>query len=274
MAAAAQAAASREAAARKKAAQSQNMWQVAQQAEAEGDVQVAARMYRRIATRQPPTDLNKAASARLGAIRAEALERFESLASDLTGQKESDESDQDSQGNEPRRPAALKRVQTNPKVVRDAFKKMDDLATEFAGVVTVEEELVDRIEKLRKEPRYAKILLEPDAAELVRFGRDYEEKGHLCCAMLVYEEAAAMTPAPSAEWAKTRFKEMQADSGLVAAAQECRRLQWCHAYFQRAQAIMPYRKEKAIEYFARICELAPAESPVHQASREHLAKLR
>jgi hypothetical protein len=274
LAAAAQAAASREAAARKKAAASQNMWAIAQEAEASGDLQVASRLYGRLAARRPVSSINEQAAERLGAIRNEAIAKLDALEEDLTGARKESEKDDSQAQKPPGLPKALKRVQTDERVVLDAFKAMDELIKEYAGVVTVESALTERIDRLRKQDRYAAILQEPDARELCKFGRDYEAKGELCCALLVYEEAAALAPAPSATWAKERFEEMRQDDAIVAAARACKQLQWCHAYFERAEAILPHAKDTAIKYFTQICEIAPADTEVHQAARAHLAKLR
>ena len=66
---------------------------------------------------------------------------------------------------------------------------------------------------------------------------------------------------------------MKKDEGIVDAARECRQLQWCHSHYERAEMILPNAKETAVKYFTQICEIAPVDTPIHQAARAQLAKL-
>jgi hypothetical protein len=263
------------------------MWAVAQEAEAAGDLPVAARLYRRLVGRRPVSNLNKQANERLEVIERDALTKLDAIVADLKGGEQQsvkapggDDQDRDRPSRAISRaavdsspPAALKQRQTDPRAVTAAFQAMDELAKEYAGVVNVDKVLTQRINRLRQQEYYAAILNEPGAAELHKFGRLYENKGELCCAYLVYEEAAALAPAPSAKLAKRRFEEMKKDEGVVEAARACRQLQSCHAYYERAEAMLPSAKETAIKYFIQICQIAPADTEVHQAARAQLARL-
>jgi hypothetical protein len=262
MAAAAQAAAQREAALRRRAVANAKLWEVAQAADKEGDLPAASRIYQRLALRRPATDVTKPAQERLAEIQAAAdvkLKALEDQLAELRGGRGS---------------GALQRVDLDAEKVTQVFSDLDALALEYAGVATVDSKIEAKQTQLRKVPQFAAILQEPTAAELWAMGSRYEKQQQACCAMQVYEQAAALLPAPSAKLAGKRLRELETDEAVVASARRCRTLQLCHENFEQATALKTARPERAREILVKIVEVAPPETSIHRAAREQLAMLK
>ena len=114
-------------------------------------------------------------------------------------------------------PTGLQLAKLDAAAVTSTFELLDALALEFAGVVTVEDKIEPRIKRLRKDAKFAEILQEPAAAALWKLGQEYEAKSEACCALLVYEQAAAQLArslGPTGE----RLTMLQADKAVVAAS--------------------------------------------------------
>lgn len=260
--AAAQAAAAKEAALRRRAESNQKLWEAAQKAEQEGDVAAATRLYRTLALRRPVSPINKSAQDRLTQIQSVPLEKLKAIEDQLAQLKPQNDT-----------PFRFADVPLDGEQVTKLFDQLDELAIEYAGVATVENRIDERRKHLRNDRKFAEILQEPPAAELWKIGQELERKQQACCALLVYEQAAALGPAPSAKLAKERMAKLEQDQAVVAAGKLCRVLQSCHEDFQRGESLRSTNPAKAREYFAQILERAPADTPVHRAAREQIASL-
>jgi hypothetical protein len=258
---AARSAADREASIRRKAKTAQALWAAANEAEQQGDTPVAARIYHRLSLLRPKSQITAQARSCFSSIQADALARLDELDSRLERRVEEGDA-----------PKALKPRVAKADIV-DVFDELDALSLEYAGAPAIREAIDERISRLRSTPKYAAVLQEPGAGELLRLAQDLEAKRHLCCAFIVYEQAAELSPAPSGKKARERIDELKTDKELIAATNECRALQWCHANFDRAKAIKEVAPHTARDYFRRIVELSPSETPIHLAAREQLASL-
>lgn len=261
MAAAARLAAQREAALRRRAASDQKQMQFAQEAEQDGDLPTASRLYQRLALRKPPTAISKSAQEKLANIQADAFVRLDALVDELKETKQPDGT-------------AFRAVTLNAEKVTDVFDRLDALQLEYAGVATVESRIEEKIKNLRLDRKYAAVLQEPAAAELWAMGQDYEKQQQACCAVLVYEQAVSLVPAPSANLARARLTVLSKDATVIQTVKQCRVLQLCHAKFREAEKVKASNPDKAREQLARILELAPADTQIHKAAREQIAMLR
>ncbi len=262
-AAAIQAAKKREAALAKALTTGRTLWQLAQDADKEGDLRLASRLYQRLALTRPMTTFNGNAQRRLRDIQAVATEKLQGLGDELTNLKipKSD-------------PTGLALAKIDAAAVERTFERLDALALEYAGVVTVEDKIGDRIKRLRKDQKFAEILQEPTAADLWKLGQEYETKGEACCALFVYEQGAAQAPAPSARLARQRLTELKANPTVVAAAERCQLLQRCHETYRKAQVAIDANPDRAREYLREIVESAPSDSKIYQEARMQIAMLK
>jgi hypothetical protein len=117
------------------------------------------------------------------------------------------------------------------------------------------------------------VLNEKPAADLLAQAQQQEQDDERCCAYWTYEEAAKLTPAPSAIAAAGRFEAMKKDPEIVAEAEECRVLQECHQTFHTAELLEKSLPEKAETLFKDILAKSPRDSEVHRCAKEELAKL-
>jgi hypothetical protein len=235
--------------------------EIAQVAESKGDLQAAAALYQRLALRRPPHSASKMAQESLKAIQSDALAKL------AAGETQLAELNASPNG-------ALRSVDLDAAQVTQVFEQFDQIALEYAGVPSVDNKIADRINKLRREARYARILNEPAAAELWAIGKELEQKGEACCAFVVYEQAGAFYPAPSAALAKSRLAKLASDAAVVESVRLCRELQVCHENYAKAQEIQIISPKKARDYYVSIVEIAPPDTSVHIAAREQLALLR
>jgi hypothetical protein len=262
-AAAIQAAVRREAALAKAITTGNTLWQLAQDADKEGDLRVASRFYQRLALTRPQTAFNGKAQGRLREIQRAAAAKLQALDDELANLKlpKSD-------------PTGLQLAKLDAAAVASTFELLDALALEYAGVVTVEDKIEARIKRLRKDAKFAEILQEPAAAELWMLGQEFEAKSEACCALLVYEQAAEQAPAPSARLARERLMTLQADAAVVAAARQCQVLQQCHETYRRAQIALKANPDRAREYLRDIVESAPPDSTIYREARMQIAMLK
>jgi hypothetical protein len=274
---AARAAALQEEGLRRRMARNQNLWNVAQQAEQDSDLRVAARLYQRVALSRPRTEVTVAAQQRLAQIQAAAQTRFDVVENQLDSLTGRGSTNSDSQNV----PSALKRIPSASQIVNidtgevtRLFAELDKLILEYAGVDSIEVRLKERADRLRRHKLFAAALQEPAASQLWKLGQEHEQQQKLCCAFLAYEQAANLAPAPSGEKAKVRVRELQASNkSIVAEADQCKNLQLCHEKYRRAMALKQTLPESARKYLAEILELAAPDTSVHQAAREQIAML-
>jgi hypothetical protein len=248
---------------RRKLVRNQNLWYIAQQAEQGGDMTVAARVYQRLALSRPRTEVTVSAQQRLNYIQSDAQSKLQALEDQLnlvSGRSNV--------------PSALKRVDVDSEQVIRIFAELDKLALEYAGATSIQNKIQERVDQLRKQKQFAAILQEPVASELWKVGQKHEAQQKLCCAFLAYEQAVYLAPAPSAEQAKARLKQLQADDAVVASAQQCKNLQMCHEKYRRAQVIKTTLPDRARTYFSEILEIAPPDTSIHKAAREQIASLK
>jgi hypothetical protein len=239
----------------------QKKWAMAQKADSEGDLRTASQLYMKLALRRSPHTAG--AKQRLAQIQSAAGSKWKALEGQLT---------QISGREAP--VSSLHPVGLDAEQVTQVFAEMDKLAEEYAGVATVDNQIEQRLKKLRKDPQYAAVLQEPAAADLWSLAQEYEASQQACCAVVVYEQAAAMKPAPSAERAKARLAVLQADPEVVAATKRCRDLQLCHEHFRRAELIKSHLPDQARDYYSKILAVAPTDTPIYQAAREQIAMLK
>jgi len=225
-------------------------------------LRLASRLYQRLALMRPQTAFNGGAQRRLREIQKAAAAKLQALDDELANLKlpKSD-------------PTGLQLAKLDAVAVASTFELLDALGLEYAGVVTVEEKITERIKRLRKDAKFAEILQEPTAAELWKLGQEYETKDEPCCALLTYQQAAAQAPAPSARLARERLAVLQADKGVVAAAELCQLLQRCHETYRKAQVAIKANPERARQYLREIIEAAPSDSTIYREARMQIAAL-
>ena len=89
----------------------------------------------------------------------------------------------------------------------------------------------------------------------------------------VYEEAAKLSPAPSAAKARGRLEALKKDPTAVQAAESCRKLVWCHGTFEKAKRLASRKPQEARQLLVQILEKAPVDSEIYQAARLEVGQL-
>ena len=67
---------------------------------------------------------------------------------------------------------------------------------------------------------------------------------------------------------------MQQDSNLVAAAESCRELQWCHRTYRLADRLVRSKPDRASELFAEIVKRSPQDSEIHRDAQARIEELK
>jgi hypothetical protein len=275
--------------------------EAADQCRAQGDVRVAGMVYVRLALRRPPNATTETAKKRLADLQAEARQKIEELDQTLAGggdaAQPAGEKKQSSDTTGPKIASDAKKTPDKPEA-KDApdkvadesadqpaegqadddaggrivaiFRQYDKLIMKYGELPVVGPEIKGHVAKLRHQPEYAVILNEPAAVALLRTARRYEHDHHVCCAYWTYKQAAELVPAPSAVLASDRFDELSKDPDVVASAETCRELKWCHQAYLRAEQLLKVRPERAKEVFAEIVRRAPEDSEVYRAAKRQL----
>jgi hypothetical protein len=150
------------------------------------------------------------------------------------------------------------------------FRQYDRLVNTYGQVPGVGSQIKAHVAKLRRQPDNASALNEPAAGKLWELGQQHEREDQLCCAYWAYKDAAKLAPAPSAVLARLRFAELAEDPQVVASAETCRELKWCHQAYVRAERLLSAKPEVAGEIYAEIVKRAPADSEVYRAAQGHL----
>lgn len=227
----------------------------------EGNIRAAATLYARVAMARPATPASLAAKHRLNRIREEARNRSSTIDARL---KEAAEAISPSDLVDGATEAAA--------ALQPLFDDYAKLVDQYGAVAGVGSYLKKHVAAQRRKPEYAAVLNEAEARKFWDAGQARERDNELCCAYWFYTEAARLIPARSALLARSRLDEMKADPAIVAAAQTCRELQWCHDAFQRATMLRDDRPERARELLTEITARSPADSEVHRAARDKLAE--
>ena len=157
--------------------------------------------------------------------------------------------------------------------VLEAFQKLDHLKWSYENVPKFNEEISAHVGKLHSQPQYKAVLNEADAASILAEAKNHEAKDELCCAFLIYEEAATLAPAKSALEAEARLKELKVDPQVVADAEECRVIRECARIYHTAEMLEKNAPDRAAELFRKIVEQSPHDSEVYKCAREELAKI-
>ncbi len=276
--------------------------EAADQCRDQGDVRVAGMIYVRLALRRPPNATTETAKKRLADLQAEARQKIEELdrvvaggeavkpdenqASVTTGPTIASDAKKtpDKTADKPEakdapdkvadqsagQPAAGQADDDAGGRIVAIFRQYDKLILKYGELPVVGPEIKGHVAKLRHQPEYAVILNEPAAVALLRTARRYEHDHHVCCAYWTYKQAAELVPAPSAVLASDRFDELSKDPEVVASAETCRELKWCHQAYLRAEQLLKARPERAKEVFAEIVRRAPEDSEVYRAAKRQL----
>ncbi len=228
----------------RRAKNNQQRMTYADQARKQGKPRLAATLYLRVALARPRDKNNAAAKNALKSMAAEGRAEMKK-ADDLLAKNE----------------------------IVEAFEKLDYLVWAYEDVPEFNHEIANHVSKLHHESRYQAVLNEQSAADLFAQAQKQEQDDERCCAYWTYEEAAKLTPAPSAIKAAERFDAMQQDPEVVAEAEECRTLRECHHTFHTAELLEKSLPEKAESLFKEILSKSPRDSEVHRCAAEELAKL-
>jgi hypothetical protein len=261
----------------------------ADQTLARGDVRVACLIYARVASARPLNPSSEAAKLKISELQSEAKKKLEELDSQLM----SSERSLAIGGASPGKAVTVRiaeMVRGEAESARDVFvalsedaassvqkdrvlsifREYDRLVDTYGDLPGVGSQIRGHVTRLRRQPEYASVLNESAAAKLWEAGQSHERDDQLCCAYWVYKRAAELAPAPSAMLARFRFTEMEQDPKVVAAAETCRELKWCHQAYLRAERLQDVKPEKAAEVFAEIVRRAPEDSEVYRAAKEHI----
>jgi hypothetical protein len=206
----------------------------------QGDIRVATLIYLHIAASRPQNKLTQTARQRLDHLRAEAREKLEQI-------------------------DAL--LESSSKVV-EAFDRYEKLTYDYGLVPVIGQEIRDRVANQRNASKFVSILKEDEASRWWELGQACEKKQELCCAYLAYEQSERLAPAPAARLARNRLSSMKQDPATIAAAEDCRTLQWCHDTYRRAEQLIKGDPEQARNLLAQIIQKAPHDSEVYRAAVE------
>lgn len=230
--------------AKRRAKNNQERMVYAAQARKEGKPRLAATLYLRVALSRPKDKNSGAAKTALKEMAKE-------------GQAEMQKADE---------------MLAQNKIV-EGFEKLDYLAWAYEEVPEFNREIESHVKKLHHESRYQAVLNEKSAADLFAEAQKQEQEDERCCAYWTYEEAAKLTPAPSAFKAAERFEAMSKDPQIVADAKECQILRECHQTFHTAELLEKSLPDKAEILFKEILSKSPRDSEVYKCAQEELAKL-
>ena len=241
----------------------------------EGDIATAALIYGRLAASRPRGQYSIQAQQRLRKIQDDA--RSELAQIDKTLQQPS----QPSSKNSAIRPAETAEIrneriaaekQAEKQYVLDAFQQYAKLQQSYGRVPVVGKEIRKHIYRQKKRPEFAVVLNEVEAEHLWSLGQQHEQDGQLCCAYQVYQQAAELSPAPTARLAERRVELLSADEGILESVKTCNDLQWCHDKFGVAELFARVNPKKAKEVYSKIIVKAPKDSKVYVAALDRLGK--
>lgn len=232
---------------------------IADQARGKGDNKVAGRIYLGLAVSRLATPATVTAKQRLAELDQEARDRLADI------QRRLAEWRSQSPGEMLESPSLAQLAQY--------IAEFDDLADQYGRIPKIGRDITSALAKERNQPQARAALSEPDAKRLWEEGQSLEAEGHVCCAYLLYEEAARKSPAPSARTAAQRLAELRADPRNMIAAESCRTLQWCHQQYRLAERVASENPTRAKELFAQILERAPPDSTIHVEAKKRLDQL-
>ena len=177
----------------------------------DGDLNTACLIYVRLALSKPEREASEIAQRRLEKIQTEA--RKQRVLIDL----ELDEAVVENRGDV-------------GKVV-EAFSKYHQIVSKYDRVPVAGDEIRRHVSRRLRDPKFVAILNEAESQRLWGLGQQYEREQQLCCAYQVYEDAAKLVPAQTAQRAKEKIAELGRSADVVTAVAECRMLQRCQEAF-------------------------------------------
>ena len=257
----------------KKAVSMQRKLSAADQTAKKGDLQVASIIYVRLAANRSNRLVAAAAAARsrinylknLGRKKLEKIDvEFEEVFSNIHASPTAGESPRDIVS------ASEADLGTQNKLVLEKFDEFDKLRRDFQFVPQISREIKSHILRQRAKPKFAAILNEPDAKALWQLGRQHERKKQICCAFLVYEKAEHLLPEASAVLAKNRLAKLKQNERVVASAERCRKLEWCHLNYVRAKQLIKVKPVRAREMFFQVVRRSPPDSRIHQEALQQI----
>ncbi len=231
----------------------------ADEARADNDIALASRVYLRVATDRSRDASVQAARRRLAELKTEAQEKHSAILYRVT--------------------ALLNAASDAPLADADArslienMLEFNELAERYGDVPEVGRKIKSTLSTHLKKPDVRFVLCEPDANQLWKDGQELEAQGHICCALLIYEEAEAELPAPSAVLAQERLEQLKSDPRNVEDAKVCRDLKWCHQKYPTAERLAKAEPDRARELYQQIAQRSPADSTIHEEAKKQLAKL-
>lgn len=236
------------------------------------DIQVASRIYVKLALKHRGTPVAAKARERLAELAQEARRKLKGIDAKLTETEGVLSPGESSAAARPATPQEMAAIQE--KLVLGTFEEYERLGDDYGGIPEVDRELRTHIGKQRRRPELAAVLNEPEAKTLWEEGQQREKDDQQCCAYWVYKEAARLAPARSAGLARRRLAEMEQVPEIVASAVACRELQECHKIYKRAESLSKVRRERANELFAQVVARAPSDSEVHRAALAQLQEMK
>ncbi|MCU0959951.1 MAG: hypothetical protein MUF48_07575 [Pirellulaceae bacterium] len=240
--------------------------EAAERAMANGDVQVASRIFMTVARARPVTAANQQARQRLDELADEGRRKLEQVGTRLTQAAQGLGTDQRLGINAPL-PATWQQA------VTAAFAEYEQVCEQYDGVPKLRGELRSHVAQQRQRPEFAAVLSEGQAAALMEVAQQHVRDDHACCAYWVYKEAAALVPAPSARQAALEVSRIEADPQLMAAARACRELQQCHQLYKRAESLAQAWPNRAVELLTEVLHRAPPESEVYRAADRRVREI-
>lgn len=242
--------------------------EAADEALQEGDIDLACVLYTRLAVSRPRSAVTEQAKRQVAQLQEQARQELSEIDAMLTGGVSA------TSPTEVLRPVAS--GSQSPEQVVKAFQEYDRLAYKYRRLPVVGFEKGEIAKHVAKQQRgYASVLNELKAKTLWELGQKYEADGHACCAYNVYEEAAELVPAPSAQLAQARLAKMKEDPQIVASAETCREVQWCLAAYLRAEEqVAKKRPDRARAILGQIVQRAPDDTRVYQDALARIEELK
>ncbi len=237
--------------------------EAADQARKDGDIRLAVRTYTTVAATRPPNQSSLAAQVRLTELADEVLRQLERIESSLEGTSLADSPNSSNSPN-----SSANRL--SDEAIRTAFEQYGELLFQYGEVPEVKQQLISHVARQRAKPAFAEVLNEPMAKQLLEVAETHMKQNDRCCAYWSYQDAARLDPAPSALEAAKKFEALREDAQVIADAQTCRELRWCHSAYSRAITLAKTNQGgRAREIFGEILKRAPEDTVVY---REALAQ--
>ncbi len=218
----------------------------------DGDLATACLIYQRLAASRPPTAYSSQAQATIRNLQAQVRKELREINARLSSlAKQSDRHSTELAAG-----------------VLSAFQGYEELLQKYASVPVVNKEVRRQIRRQQNNAEYLAILRAGEAHRLLVLGGQYETEGQMCCAYQVYEQAAELTPAPAARDAKAMLIRLTQNPAVVESVAECRKLQVCHAEFERAELMSLINPDQARKCYDQICSQAPQGSSLFLAAAD------